>query len=176
MRYALTVLLAFVLVGNANAASYPPSHPWIKKWTKVDRSVYTSINKAAFIFKASPHTMRAIVGGEGGNISPRKLRVTLCKPYAFGSAGGGGLGWNNIGSYAFGPYQYMLDDKPACNGAWGTFGRWDNEAFAAAKKRGFPIPYRFKTPASNLGQSVVTAYMLTHRHTGGLSHWCASMC
>lgn len=151
---------------------------WIEKglWGKIDLSIWPSINYASSVFNVSASTMRTIVGREGGNIHPAKLRATICDPYAYGIAGGGGLGWNNTGSYAFGPYQFMLSYKPACNNpsAWGTFGAYDGTAFAAAWQRGHRVPYIYKHPASNLGQSVVAAYMLS---IGGLCpHWGASMC
>lgn len=169
---ALILSSLALLVGtaeNANSQTYPASHPWIKTWTRYDKSVYTSIGPAAFIFRASPWTLRTIVGREGGNINPHKLRNSLCN--------GSQPGWNLSGSYAFGPSQFMLDSKPACSpNSWGTFGTWDDTAFRAAKLLGHPVPYRFKTPASNVGQMIVTAYMITHPHTGGINHWCASMC
>jgi hypothetical protein len=161
-------IIALLSTGNASSQEYSIHHPWIKKWRNYDRSAYAAIKPAAFIFKASPWTLRTIVELEGGNIVPWKLKRSLCT--------GSQPGWNRQGSYAFGPAQFMLDSKPACRHSWGTFGRWDDEAFIAAKKRGHPVPYRFKTPASNVGQMVVTAYMITHPHTGGIGHWCASMC
>jgi hypothetical protein len=109
--------------------------------------------------------MRAIVEREGGNINPRTLKLSLCSATQ--------PGWNLSGSYAFGAFQFMLDRKPACGGGWGTFGSYVHAAFASAKKLGHPVPFRFKTPASNVGQAVTAAYMLAH---GGLHHWCASMC
>lgn len=178
----LTVTALAVAVGGIGTstaeAKFKDDNAWIQKWTRIDRSVYTSINVAARTFNVSSHTLRAIVGAEGGNINPAKLRVTLCNPYAYGIAGGGGLGWNNIGSFAFGPFQFMLDAKPACmnHRLWGTFGDYDDAAFRAAKSKGVAVPYRFKHPASNVGQATTAAYMLATPSTGGINHWCASMC
>jgi hypothetical protein len=169
-KAVITAAVAFGLLSTGNASSqvYTNSHPWIKKWKRYDVSAYKAIKPAAYIFKANPWTLRAIVDREGGNVVPFKLKRSLCT--------GSQPGWNKRGSRAFGPAQFMLDSKPACRGDWGTFGTWDDAAFLAAKKKGHPIPFRFKTPASNVGQMLVTAYMITHPHTGGLSHWCASMC
>jgi hypothetical protein len=112
--------------------------------------------------------MRTIVEREGGNVAAWKLQRALCA--------GGGIGWNNAGSAAFGPYQYMLAYRGACwnERAWGTFGAWDDVAFSAARARGLNVPYRFKTPASNVGQSVVTAYLLADGQV--CVHWAASVC
>ena len=167
----ITGLVIFLLVPANAQAQLTNSNPWIKKWTRYDSSIYAAIKPAAFIFKASPRTMKTIVGREGGNVNPRKLKVSLCRTW--------GKGWNVTGnSAAFGPMQFMLDYRGACfnANAWGTFGTWDDAAFRDAKSRGFPVPYRFKHPASNVGQAITTAYMLSHSHTGGIGHWCASMC
>lgn len=111
--------------------------------------------------------MRTIVGGEGGNVNPQTLRNSLCSS--------GGTGWNTQGSAAFGPFQFMLDYRGACFNAssWGTFGVYDDAAFMAAKKAGVPVPYRFKHPASNVGQAITAAYVIRHV---GLGPWCASQC
>lgn len=148
---------------------------WIAKrlWGKIDTSIWPSINYASDVFNVSASTMRTIVGREGGNVHPAKLRVSLCQTY--------GIGWNVSGnppSAAFGPYQFMLDYRGACFNpeAWGTFGAHDDAAFSAAWSRGARVPILYKHPASNLGQSLTTAYMLATPSTGGISHWCASMC
>lgn len=175
--FVLSVLVAVTLAATstANAAKHEQARKqqssWIGKWTRIDRSIYPSINRAATIFGASASTMRTIVGYEGGNINPDTLSYSLCHATQ--------PGWNLSGSDAFGPFQFMLGTKyGACVGQhWGTFGRFVHEAFSSAKKRGIAIPYRFKTPASNVGQAITAAYMLANpRTTGGISHWCASMC
>lgn len=175
----LAVLGGGVTTGTAQANQetfrYPDNNAWIRLWDKRDYSIYPAIHVAASIFRVSERTLLTINDHEGGNVHRDRLRVTICSPYALGIGGGGGVGWNNSGSYAFGPMQFMLDSKPACNNqnSWGTFGSYDDSAFRDAKRRGVAIPYRFKHPASNVGQAVVAAYMIS---TGGISHWCASMC
>lgn len=170
------VVLATVVSSPASAGAdrrYKASHPWIKSWSKTDRSIWPSINRAARIFRADAGLMRTIVNGEGGNINPRTLAASLCRTY--------GKGWNTSGnppSAAFGAFQFMLRYRGACTNqsAWGTFGTWDDEAFRAAKQLGHPVPARFRTPASNAGQAIVAAYMLANpSRTGGASHWCASL-
>lgn len=180
MKKLLVLTLAAAVLGggvgtSADAASenlrYPDNNAWIKLWTKRDQSIYSSIKVAANIFRVSESTLRAVNGGEGGNVHPAKLRVTICNPSAYG-----GIGWNTQGSAAFGPFQFMLDYRGACNRqkAWGTFGSYDDAAFQEAKRQGISVPYRFKHPASNVGQALTAAYMISR---GGLYvHWCASMC
>lgn len=177
---ALTVVVAVLGggVGTSAAATreplrYPDDNAWIRTWTHKDQSIYASMTTAAKVFRVSEHTLRSINDGEGGNVSPEKLRVTICHPWKLGA-----IGWNTQGSAAFGPMQFMLDYRGACNdsGAWGTFGAYDDAAFKDAKRRGVAVPYRFKHPASNVGQAIVTAYMLATPSTGGIGHWCASMC
>lgn len=170
LRYVAIVALAFALLAWA-APARATDHRydntrWVKLWQKRDQSVWTSIPPAATTFQVSSGTMRTIVEREGGNVASWKLQRNLCT--------GGQPGWNNIGSYAFGPYQYMLGSKPACNGYWGTFGAHDDQAFHEARARGLNVPYRFKTPASNVGQSIVTAYLI---RKGQLCvHWSATLC
>jgi hypothetical protein len=166
----LVVLTVAVLTLTATGQALgkaPQGNKWIAGWTKADSSIYPSINKASKLFGVDPSLMKTIVGREGGNISPATLARSLCNGY--------GVGWNLQGSAAFGPFQFMLDYRGACYNQWdwGTFGSYDDAAFQAAKQLGTPIPYRFKSPASNLGQAITAAYMLAN---GGLSHWCASMC
>jgi hypothetical protein len=173
----VALLIATTTAGTAQAKEplkYPSNNAWIKLWDKRDVSIYPSMKVASSIFRVSHSTLLAINGGEGGNIHRDRLRITLCNPFALGYGGGGGVGWNNSGSSAFGPMQFMMDSKPACNANdWGTFGSYDDRAFQEAKRRGYPVPYRFKHPASNVGQAITTAYMVSR---GGISHWCASMC
>ena len=154
---------------------FKDDNAWIKLWDKRDVSIYPAMKVASSIFRVSYNTLATINDREGGNIHRDRLRVTLCSPWALGNGGGGGVGWNNSGSYAFGPMQFMMDRKPACNvhSNWGTFEAHDNAAFQDAKRRGVPVPYRFKTPASNVGQAIVAAYMISQ---GGIGHWCASLC
>lgn len=140
---------------------------WVEKWEKADESIYPAIHIASRIFRVDESLLDKIVGDEGGNVDPQTLHSSLCT--------GSQPGWNNRGSYAFGPFQFMLDRKPACmvETEWGTFGAYDDAAFHAAKKLGVAVPYRFKSPASNVGQAITAAYMVS---TGGLYHWCASQC
>lgn len=182
MRKLIVLSLVIFAVGGGMATStaqadskFDIQNKWIKKWVTLDQNIHQAVVEAAKTFKVSGSLLETIVGREGGNVNPAKLRVTICDPYAFGIAGGGGLGWNNLGSSAFGPFQFLLGIKPACNhaSAWGTFSSFDDAAFQAAKEKGNPVPYRFKHPASNVGQAIVAAYMISK---GGLHHWCASMC
>lgn len=138
---------------------------WVKQWTRADESIWPAITRAAKVFRVDAGLLRTIVGREGGNVNPRTLKTSLCN--------GTQPGWNTQGSRAFGAFQFMLDDKPACKGAWGTFATYVQAAFLSAKDRGSPVPARFKTPASNVGQALTAAYMIAN---GGLHHWCASMC
>lgn len=140
---------------------------WIEKWQKVDESIYPANHVASLIFRVDEGLLDKIVGDEGGNVNPRTLKISLCA--------GTQPGWNNLGSSAFGPYQFMLDYKGVCMNEkdWGTFGSYDDAAFQAAKELGHAIPYRYKSPASNVGQAITAAYMIAN---GGLHHWCASQC
>lgn len=145
---------------------------WIEKWQKFDESIYPANHVAADIFNVSEGLLDKIVGDEGGNINPRTLHSSLCT--------GSQPGWNLLGSSAFGPYQFMLDYKAPCERQtdWGTFGSYDDAAFQAAKRLGFAVPYRFKSPASNVGQAITAAYMIANPglSDGGIAHWCASQC
>lgn len=181
MRFRRAVLgmlvgAALVLPGAATGANplVPKPDPysgskWIRLWESYDSSVWRAMKPAAATFKVSTGTLSSIVLGEGGNVSPRKLERSLC------SGAPGEIGWNLSGSAAFGPAQFMLDYRGACWNprAWGTFGAYDDAAFRAARQKGLNVPYRYKHPASNVGQMITTAYMLS---IGGLSHWCASQC
>lgn len=179
-RKLLTLSIVFAcFLGATNTAQakeplkFKADNAWIKVWDKRDVSIYPSMKVASRIFRISYNTLYTVNDREGGNVHRDRLHRTLCDPYSLGIGGGGGVGWNNSGSYAFGPMQFMMDDKPACNSDWGTFGSYDDKAFQEAKRRGVPIPYRFKNPASNVGQAITAAYMIS---TGGIGHWCASMC
>jgi len=183
LRKLLTASIAFILLGGfANTAQakeetlrYKDNNAWIKMWDRRDYNIYPAMKVASSIFGISYSTLVTINDREGGNVHRDRLHTTLCSPYALGNGGGGGVGWNNSGSSAFGPMQFMMDSKPACNrhSKWGTFASFDNAAFQEAKRRGVPVPYRFKNPASNVGQAIVAAYMISR---GGIGHWCASMC
>jgi hypothetical protein len=168
---ALSIVVAALGGGaatsTATAGGFPANNAWIKKWDRLDQTIWTANREAAKTFRVSERLLDGIVGAEGGNINPRTLRANLCS--------GRQPGWNLAGSSAFGPFQFMLSYRGACFNAhaWGTFGSYDDAAFKDAKRRGNPVPYRFKHPASNVGQAVTAAYMLAN---GGLSHWCASQC
>lgn len=158
-----------VATHTAKADQFKSNNAWIKLWAARDESIYPAMRVAAAVFHVSYYTLKSINDGEGGNINPRTLHRSLCS--------GSQPGWNLRGSYAFGPMQFMLSKKPACSGGWGTFSTYASRAFAEAKRLGFPIPARFKSPASNVGQAITTAYMLANpKSTGGISHWCASQC
>lgn len=172
----LTVIAVTIAVTTATASADPKHHGYTVKqhhrhhvqhiWLDADESIYPAIHKASNIFNVSQDLLRTIVSREGGNINPRTLHSSLCS--------GSGKGWNTLGSYAFGAFQFMLDSKSnACTGNWGTFDAYAQTAFNSAKKRGYTIPHRFMTPASNIGQAITAAYMIAN---GGLHHWCASMC
>lgn len=171
MRVRLFVLsLVLIFSGatsTANATRFQSSNAWIQVWTQRDQGIAPSLEAASRIFGVSYGLMDTIVGREGGNVSPATLRTNLCT--------GSQPGWNTQGSSAFGPFQFLLAFKAPCmqERSWGTFGSYDDAAFQDAKRRGWPVPYRFKTPASNVGQAITAAYMLAN---GGLHHWCASMC
>lgn len=163
---ALMIAALVAIVPPAQAGyEYPASHPWVKKWSKRDRSIWPANRVVARIFHVSEGTLDELVGAEGGNINPGRLHNSLCT--------GAQPGWNTQGSYAFGPYQFMLSSKPACSRAWGTFGAYDDSAFQYVKRLGYPVPYRFKTPASNVGQAVVAAYIV--RIGQVCVHWSASL-
>lgn len=169
--FALSVMAVnMAATSTATAARHERAHnhhvTWISKWQRADRSIYPAIHKSAWIFKVDENLLRTIVGREGGNVNPTTLHRSLCSTQ-------GGIGWNLSGSFAFGPFQFMLDSKPACNGGWGTFGSYVYAAFSSARHLGHPVPRRFQHPASNVGQAITAAFMIRN---GGLHHWCASMC
>lgn len=173
MRKLVAVIVAVLSTCGVTSTAQAKQHPkhenaWIKMWADRDESIWPSIKVASHVFNVSEWTLRSIVNGEGGNVNPRTLKSSLCS-YS-------GTGWNTAGSSAFGPFQFMLDFRGACmNGnAWGTFGSYDDAAFRAAKRIGIPVPYRFKHPASNVGQAITAAYMI--RYETGISPWCASQC
>lgn len=139
---------------------------WLVSWQRKDQSIYPAIHEAALIFNVSETLLRTINSREGGNVDPVTLHNSLCS--------GGGTGWNDGGSDAFGAMQFMLENHAPCDTQteWGTFGSYDDAAFQYAKAHGIPVPYRFKNPASNVGQAITAAYMIL---TGHLSAWNASM-
>ena len=169
MKRALLVsLIAMLAASPAQAHThFTERNPWIKMWRQRDQSIWSATHAAASAFSVSETLMREIVQREGGNHSPRQLRASLCR--------GWGSGWNTQGSAAFGPMQYMLDYRGACfnSSEWGTFGAYDDRAFTAAKRRGVAVPFRFKHPASNVGQAVTTAYIISIGEA--CVHWSASI-
>lgn len=147
---------------------FKATNKWIQKYSRIDQSIYTSIAIAAPLFGVSQSLLIDIIEGEGGNVNPTTLSESLCLGY--------GKGWNYTGnppSAAFGAFQFMLKYRGACynHDAWGTFACCDYAAFKQAKDLGLTIPYRFKNPASNLGQAITAAYMIANPSTGGLCHW-----
>jgi len=168
MAFAIAVFcIGFIVVSTARGDVYTQQHPWIKKWTKKDHSLSKSIEAASWTFKISAGWLWACNEAEGGNVSRRKLAVSIRHSE--------GKGWNVTGhSAAFGPWQYMLGARPPSGPhEWGTFGSYVHAAFRDAKARGVAIPYRFKRPDSYVGQAITTAYMFKH----GLSwHWVGAGC
>lgn len=78
------------------------------------------------------------------------------------------------GSYAFGPWQYMLGARPPSSSRqWGTFGKYVHSAFRAARDRGASVPYRFKRPDSFVGQALTTAFMFKIGQSG---QWAGAGC
>lgn len=63
--------------------------------------------------------------------------------------GHGGWVWNGKGSSAGGWFQFME----------GTYYSYSYAAFKSARERGFPIPRKFNSFYSVLGQNVTAAYM-----------------
>lgn len=63
--------------------------------------------------------------------------------------GHGGWVWNGKGSSAGGWFQFME----------GTYYGYSYEAFNSARKNGYPIPRKFNSFYSVLGQNVTAAYM-----------------
>lgn len=147
---------------SSSGTNYSSSHPWIKLWSTRDQSLYHSTRVAANIFRVSQSWLAACNRSEGGNTARETLRVTISNPYAYD-----GKGWNTQGSYAFGPWQFMLGSKPPYSSRqWGTFGSYVHSAFSAAKRRGYAVPYRFKRPDSFVGQAITTAYMFAIGQSG----------
>lgn len=152
--------------GNAAETRWPASNPWIRRWTVADGSIHPALSLAGRIFGVSYGWLHACVHSEGGHVSARKLRRAL--------RWGTQPGWNTAGSYAFGPFQFMLSEKPAPRATeWGTFGAYAEAAFTSARLRGQPVPYRFRRPDSNVGQAVVAAFMFSHGHSG---QWTGAGC
>lgn len=145
------------------------SSPWIGKWTRIDRNgIHASLFAASRVFGVSYLWLHACNHSEGGHVATLRLRASLRT--------GAQPGWNTTGSYAFGPMQFMLSSKPAplrWPFRWGTFGSYMYAAFADARRRGTPVPTRFRRPDSNLGQAVVAAYMFARGHSG---QWTGAGC
>jgi hypothetical protein len=161
----LFLLLLLPATAQAQQSRYDGTR-WIRLWEKRDASLSESTRIAAATHRVSESWLRSCNGSEGGNVSVRKLRVSLVR--------GWGPGWNLAGSYAFGPWQYMLGDRPPDGPhEWGTFGAYDDAAFWATRARGVNVPFRFKRPDSNVGQALVTAYMFSR---GLSSHWVGAGC
>lgn len=167
----------FVYVGHAEgktdpwvkvkpkaAEPWPDSNPWIGLWTRRDYDLAESIRVAASTFRVSARWLTDCKDDEGGDTARRTLAVTLHTGF--------GKGWNagGRGTPAFGPWQFMLDRKPARHGEWGTFGRYVHAAFAKARERRVFVPFRFKTPDSYVGQAITAAFMFSinqsHQWTG----------
>lgn len=162
---ALAAMLASTAPASTGATDAYKNNRWMSYWSHKDQSIWLAVPVAARAFHVDYGIMQTIVNGEGGNINPRTLKSSLCS--------GTQPGWNTSGSYAFGPMQYMLSSKPACHGSWGTFGAYMDGAFIEARRRGLKVPYRFKTPASNVGQAIVTAYIISRGEV--CVHWSASL-
>lgn len=175
---AVLVVLALLIAGPANAGSSADRRydntRWIKLWTKRDHSWSESLRVASATYKVSLGWLQACNGDEGGNIARWKLAITIKSPWQLGRGGGGGVGWNNIGSYAFGPMQFMLDAKPPSGPhQWGTFGEFVWRAFREARRRGVNIPYRFARPDSLVGQAFTAAFAFA---TGYSTRWSGAGC
>lgn len=159
------VIAALSAVASAQAVRMSSQNHWVHQWAHTDGSIWSANRAAAHVFHVSRGTLDFLVNAEGGNVNPVTLGHSLCSATQ--------PGWNTQGSYAFGPYQFMLNSKPACSGGWGTFAAYVHSAFTAAKRNGTPVPYRFKTPASNVGQAITAAYIVS---IGQICiHWSASL-
>lgn len=141
-------------------------NPWIRQWTRRDHDLGASIAVAAHTFHVSASWLAQCKDDEGGDTGREVLRWSL-------RSGPHGRGWNLSGSYAFGPWQFMLDDKPAGPGEYGTFGRYVHAAFAVARRRGLTVPFRFKTPDSYVGQALTAAFMFAAGQSG---QWSGARC
>lgn len=152
--------------GGRAARSKYDNTAWVRLWARRDHSLAQSIRVASATFGVSEAWLRACNRDEGGNVARWKLAVSLRRGY--------GPGWNNRGSSAFGPFQFMLDDRPPDHsGEWGTFGRYDDAAFRAARARRVNVPMRFKRPDSFVGQALTAAYMFK---TGEADQWQGAGC
>ena len=139
---------------------------YIAAWERRNHDTKSALKAAAFIFKVDYNWLSACNDAEGGHNDPDRLASNLRT--------GSQPGWNNSGSYAFGAMQFMLDRKPAPNhGDWGTFERYQPIAFDIAKGRGFWIPARFNTPASNVGQAITASFMFA---AGQSTQWMGAGC
>lgn len=158
----MSVVFALWWTPTARPDVYTSSHPWIKTWTARDHDLSQSIAVASKIFRVSSDWLWSCNSSEGGTTARETLAQTIRNPWSHG-----GKGWNTQGSYAFGPWQFMLDRKPPQHsGDWGTFGRYVHAAFSAAKLRNVAVPYRFKRPDSYVGQAITTAYMFSIGQSG----------
>lgn len=155
-------------IPNRDKADPYAKSPWIRLWERRDVNLAESIRIASATFGVSRGWMATCVRNEGGNTARWKLRLTIRDPYALGPGPGGhGYGWNNSGSRAFGPAQFMLGAKPPRHaGHWGTYGEFAYRAFAEARRRGVNVPYRFNRPDSFVGQMLTMAWAFKHGYSG----------
>lgn len=152
---------------SAQATASPKPNPWIALWTSRDRDLPTATKIAAATFGVSYDWLRSCNRSEGGGTGRLTLAYSL-RHYV------SGRGWNRSGSRAFGPWQFMLDQKPAPSSTqWGTFGSYVHAAFLRARARHVYVPFRFKTPDSYVGQAMTAAYMFS---IGKSSHWTGAGC
>jgi hypothetical protein len=139
---------------------------YIAAWERRDHDTKAALKAAAFIFKVDYNWLSDCNDAEGGNNDPQRLASNLRT--------GAQPGWNLSGSSAFGAMQFMMDRKPAPNsGDWGTFEKYQPIAFDISKGRGFWIPARFNTPASNVGQAITAAFMFAAGQSG---QWSGAGC
>lgn len=139
---------------------------YIAGWERRDHDTKSALRAAAFIFKVDYSWLSACNDNEGGHNDPERLAYSLRT--------GNQPGWNTAGSNAFGAMQFMLDRKPAPNpGDWGTYEKYADIAFDIAKDRGYWIPARYNTPASNVGQATTAAFMFAAGQSG---QWSGAGC
>jgi hypothetical protein len=149
------------------SAPWPASNPWISLWTSRDHDLRASEHVAAVTFGVSESWLRSCRSSEGGSTARETLRWSLRRAVY-------GLGWNTTGSNAFGPWQFMLDTKPAGSPReWGTFRRYVGPAFAEARRHRVFVPSRFKTPDSYVGQAMTAAFMFS---IGQAGQWTGAGC
>ena len=147
-----------------------PYKAYLRYWEHRDNDTKKALKSAAFIFRISHSWLSACNDAEGGHNDPEVLRWSL-------RTGPHGRGWNTSGSppsNAFGAMQFMLDRKPAPNpGDWGTYERYAPAAFGVARARGYWVPARYNTPASNVGQAITAAFMFAIGESG---QWAGAGC